>query len=813
MLSVNLLPAPLPAFNWLAIIVASIALASRVLFRYSRCTALVAAAVGILTATSSVEYWQMRQLPVEPGAVELTVIGKIVEIPRTFNKMIRIRLKLNHALPGTRPDTGIFPFRNYGTVRLNCYDCELDFRIGQIWNLKTRLRPIHGLANPGGFDFEKWAFQKRLVGVGNILRSSGNQRLNPNSGVSFIDTLRGGFYRFVNTRVEHKPGRAVIHAITLGNRNGIDPSQWKVFSRTGTGHLIAISGLHIGLVFLCCFIVFNGVARLFPALLVHIPAQKLAAIFALPPTVFFAWLSGFSLPTVRAAIMLSVLYLAFILGRRVLGWHSFSVALVLVLIFDPLAPLTGSFWLSFAAVGAIIFYSLHRNPGRHHLNLKGNPAKHRLVKKLALGTIGWFGVQASVSAVVIPLGALFFGIIALLSPFINLLAIPYFSFLVVPPVLFGTFAWLAGYETISASVLSFASLTIEWLRWLLQYVSMWPLAAFEVDQITLLRWFAFAVVLLSLAGRNIKPRIGVTGLCLLLGSVNVEPLSQDEFQLAVLDVGQGLAVTVKTRNHFLVYDTGTRFGESYDMGEMVVKPYLRRRQVKKVDTIMISHGDRDHAGGYQTVANAHPPSVLYSSELDNPQGALPCVSGLKWTWDGVLFEVLSPNSVSRTKHNNRSCVLRISSRYGSALLPGDIEKAAEHRLLRSKPGLLDVDILVVPHHGSRTSSTRTFLNTVSPGISILSRGYSNPFNHPHPLVRQRLEAASRYVLDTSASGAIEISFTEKNICASLFRDRHFGFWSRQTEQVSGRRITSGSLNEAPSLLNSRSCSFSLVVRE
>jgi competence protein ComEC len=734
-------------------------------------------AVGVVYSAACASYWLEHRLESGEDALETTIEGEVISFPRHSYPVTRIEIALRHplstALPETAPDR--LPLV-YGTVRLNCYDCTYTFAPGQVWRIKARLRGIHGLANPGLFDYEQWAFQRRLVASGTVLKDPANAMLEEPSGIFLSPALRSAFDGFLAQSIASNEGYGIIRAITLGVRDDIQPEDWHVFRRTGTGHLVAISGLHVGLVFAFMFAVANIVVRLAPPLLKHIAAQRLAAIAALPPTLFYAWLAGFTLPTQRASIMLVVFYLAFLLGRRVMGWHTFLVALALVLVVDPMASLSSGFWLSFGAVAAIVWYAGHVRDNA----LKQEPEPSSLWQKILFKSRGvllaWVGIQCAVSVVVVPLAGIFFGQLALASPLVNLIAIPYFSIAVVPAALLGVLTWLGGAGDISAWLLSLSANSVSIMQSALFWVSSIDMVSFDSSGVDVAR---LVLVILLIAGMTVRGRstpAAAVALALLISLTKPPSRPEGWFRLTVLDVGQGLASVVKTSNQTLVFDTGTRFGPSFDMGEMVVNPFLERSGYGSVDVLVISHGDRDHAGGREAVERAHPSVFVFSSERGRRGPGFPCVDGVRWFADGVGFEFLSPEHVSERRHNNRSCVLRVWSRFGQALLPGDLEVEGERRLVREHRERLKSDVLVVPHHGSRTSSSQTFLAVVDPALAIIPRGLTNSFGHPHETVSARLEYSGIETFDTAYDGAVSVSFDAEGLHEEAFRRLSKPLW-------------------------------------
>lgn len=711
--------------------------------------------LGLVYTLASVEYWSAQRDAVADSGARTALSGTIIARPKRYDYgAVRIDVRPDRPLADRDWVRRLGPFAPRGIVRINCYDCEHDFRVGQRWRLAVRLKPVHGRLNPGGFDYERWAFHQRIVARGS-LDARRASRLLEDDALGPVARLRYRLVDFIDEAIPPESSAGLVQAVAVGVRDGVSARQWEVFRDTGTGHLMAISGLHVGLVFLIFFQSFNWASRLFPPLLLVAPAQKFAATLALPPTVAFALLSGLSLPTQRATTMLLVFYTAFLMNRRVLGWHSFGVAALMTLLVDPLAMLSFGFWLSFGAVAALIVYGERRR--RRVAGLDGEQAEHRRpLAVLRRWLEVWTGAQASVSLAVLPLGALFFGKLPLLAPLINLVAIPYFGCFVLAPVLAGLSAWTIGHPGLSSSGFAFGARAADLLRAALDATARVPDLVLDLSTDSALR---AAVVCALIACFVLRPRRA--WLLLPLGALAFAltaraPPAFGEFETTVLDVGQGLAVVLQTHGHAVVYDTGVRLSDDYDMARIVIEPFLKDRGVSKIDRLVLSHGDRDHVGGFEYLSSVYPPGVVHASETGTFKDARDCAHGTHWVLDGVRFEFLSPSAAPGSGRNDRSCVLRVASRHGSVLLTGDIEGRAERIMVAAHGERLKSDVLVVPHHGSRTSSSAKLLAAVAPELSIISRGFANRFGHPHPAVMERLVASGTRVLDTARDGAVSV---------------------------------------------------------
>ncbi|MCK5640480.1 MAG: DNA internalization-related competence protein ComEC/Rec2, partial [Gammaproteobacteria bacterium] len=537
------------------------------------------------------------------------------------------------------------------------------------------------------------------------------------------------------------------------------PRQWEVLIATGTNHLMAISGLHIGLVAGLVYLLVRWLWVFAGSLALTVPAPKAGAFAALLAAMVYAALAGFSIPTQRALVMIAVAMGAVLLQRHVLPRQGLALALLLVLLLDPLAVLAPGFWLSFAAV-AVILYGM---AGR--LSPRGIWWR-------------WGRVQWLVAIGLLPFMLLLFGRVAPLSPLANIIAVPWMGFLVVPLTLLGALL-LPLTEPVANLLLTSAVWLVELL---------WPLLEGLADASSGLQFPAppLWAMLPGLIGMAwlLAPRgwpvrgLGIIGLLPMLLNSPAKP-NAGEVWLTLLDVGQGLATVVQTTNHVLVYDTGPRFSDSFDTGKAVVAPYLQHRGIGRIDTLVISHGDNDHIGGAQSLSRALPvEEILTSVPGKIPwQRSTPCQRGQQWRWDGVDFEVLHPPSHYRSRGNDGSCVIRVSSRAGDVLLTGDIEALSELELVLQEADALQTRILIAPHHGSKTSSNESFVTAVAPEYVLLPVGYRNRYGLPNAEVVSRYQKAGSRLLDTASHGAISVVMgSQHDILPTTYRSFARRYW-------------------------------------
>ena len=717
-------------------------------WRYHWCRIPGLVVAGFLWALLNAHLLLQHELQPREESKTLYAEGMVISLPEMSVKSIRFNFRIDKLLHKGRPVKS-----NPGKVRLSWYKGHQPLQPGERWRLKIRLKRPHGFMNPGGFDYESWLFQNRLRATGYVVDDEGNTRLNKAAGYN------PDFVRFVignKIRQALPPDKLTgfIPALAIGDRSGLSDAQWRVLTATGTNHLIAISGLHIGLV--------AGFAYLLtlPAwgwLRISVPAIRLAAAGAMFTALVYALLAGFSLPTQRALVMVWVYFGMKLYDRTIISSDVLGIALFAVLIRDPFAPMSASFWLSFGAV-AVILYGI---------SYRVQPRCPRLQE--------WGRVQYIVSMGLAPALALYYQQIPIFSLFANMLAVPWVSFIVIPLILGGCLLLFIQVEWLLE--LALTSLQVLW--WILNLFMQWEFQLLPVARPGLMTMIVVSAgILILLLPRGITPRwLGLIWLIPLFFPYK-PGLSFGEAGMTVLDVGQGLAVVVSTQKHNLLYDTGPAYASGFNTGTAVVLPFLRSSGIDALDLLVQSHGDNDHIGGLKGLIGEIPISRI----LTSVPGRIPhqqvrdCRDGQSWYWDGVYFQVLHPAEAMNLSANDRSCVVRISARDLTLLLPGDIEKRAERSLVqRHGPGLQS-DVIVAPHHGSKTSSTREFIRAVSPDIAIIPAGYRNRFNLPNQDIISRYRKHGARLLNTAESGAISVSATEAGIQVMTHREKQRRFW-------------------------------------
>lgn len=652
----------------------------------------------------------------------------------------------------------IQPFE--GRLKLSWYGVNRpDLQTGDAWQLQLKLKRNNGYQNTGGFDYEKWLFYKRFDATGYVRSSSFNQLITPNLDSS-IDQIRQKIRQALQPSLSDKDFAGVINALIIGDRSLIKDEHWNLFKSTNTTHLSVISGLHIGLISGFVFLLAQFLWRRCKRCALTIPAQVLGAYFGLISAFLYALIAGFSIPTARAFIMASVVFISIIFRRHHNVWQLYGLALMLVLVYNPVSIFSIGFWLSFYVV-AVIIYGARQHQNRSWL--------YRLIY-----------IQLLISIATIPLTAWFFSSGAVLSPIANLIAIPIFSFIVTPLSLIGALFSLNGLIYLGDLSFSIANHALVALSYLLEYLHQFDFNQWHYSQTSPLDLGLFILaIFIAISPKGLKlRRLSIPIIALMLFIPNAK-IAKNSVLITTLDVGQGLAHVVQTQNHVLLFDTGASYPSGFNIGESVINPYLRAKRIQHLDRIIISHGDNDHIGGLKSVLEAFSVGkILTSASYKIQPESHACFTGQSWQWDGVLFEIFNPVQTDEFKGNNASCVLKISNNQHSILLTADIEKKTEHRLVREIKDKLKSDILLAPHHGSKTSSTQAFLTAVSPSIVVVSSGYKNRFKHPAETITDRYQANNIKLIKTSCAGQIDITLSD-TIKIKEYRQENARYYLRQ----------------------------------
>ena len=744
-------------------------------------------AVGFLWAAWLAHGALAPQLAADDEGRDFTVVGTIDNLPYRFVNGVRFNFAVERVIgaPGAVPPRIAVSW--YSGYRDQVTEIG-DVQPGERWRLTVRLQRPHGNANPYAFDYEAWLLEQGVRATGYVRQARDNQRLDSFvfSAGNVIEHSRAVLRARILAALPGKPYAGVIVALVVGDQRGIDQSDWKVFNRTGIGHLVSISGLHItmvaGLFALAAFTLWRHSFYTRAQLPLLLPAQKLAALIGAATALFYVLLAGFGVPAQRTLYMLMVVAIALWMNRIASVSHVLCAALGVVVLIDPWAVLWPGFWLSFGAVAIILYATVGRvTPRAARLN-NGAAATPSRREQLRLALRAGAHTQYAVTFGLVPLTMLLFGQVSVVSPLANAVAIPLISLVVTPLALIGSMLP----APLIMPVLGLAHLLVEWLAVCLQWFSAMRYAVWSAPTppFWLFCWTMFGTLWL-LAPRGWPVRW--LGLATWIPLLAAEPSHPDPGRMTVtaFDVGQGMALLIETSGHRLLYDTGPSYGPESNAGNRVILPYLRARGIAALDGVVISHSDADHAGGALSVMDGVRVGWVLSSLSHRHAIAhaarqhVHCAAGQGWTWDGVRFEMLHPLPASYAdatlKPNARTCALKITANGKSILLAGDIEAAQEAQLLERDAGSLQADVLLAPHHGSGTSSTPAFLMAVRPQAAVFQVGYRNRYQHPKKEVYDRYGDLRIERLRTDQLGAVTLDFGEQ-LRISAYRREHQRYW-------------------------------------
>ena len=694
------------------------------------------------------------QLPAALEKHETIVHGRILDLPQHEPRRTRFLFEVD-------ADETVLPELRGRTLRLAWYDDEhrhdaphprFQLKAGQRWSLPVRVRAPRGLRNPGGADAEMYAMAQRLTATGYVYAPEMARRLSAARG---LDAWRESMSARIALQVR-TPTSRFVQALALGDMRALDDGDWEALRANGLTHLIAISGFHVGLVAGFFALIARSAWWLWPPLARRWPAPVMAALAAVAGATVYAAVAGFALPTLRTVLMIVVVAAARVWRRPSRAPQALALAAIAVVLVDPLAVLGAGFWLSFLGVAWLLWCLPHGgdNLVREFLSAQG------------VATLG-----------LLPPSAVLFGQASLAAPFANLIAVPWWSLVVVPLSLIGLLL-----ETLHPGAGGWAWRAAAWcfdLSWpVFEWLAHCGLSLWWLPEA---RWFALP---LALAGAFwlLLPR-GTPGkwLALLLWLPLLWPErdipAPGEAELVVIDVGQGLSVLVRTHRHALLYDMGPAVRDGFDAGDRAVVPALHALGVRHLDRAVISHGDNDHAGGFQAVRDEFPVTDISAPEgVPLPFATAACIAGRHWKWDGVEFRFLHPPPYFPYLANESSCVLRIESAQGSALLTGDIGEVIERDLVRLDAGDLQSDVVLVAHHGSAGSSDPAFVAATHPRFALVSSGHGNRFGHPRPEVLRRWQQGGAQTFDTSAGGALRVRLRARDLHVETRRGAQPRWW-------------------------------------
>ncbi len=681
--------------------------------------------------------------------------GIVSDIPEINTGRIRLNLKSLEI----ESYTGSMPRR----VRLNWYQDEVVPQLGEYWQFEVKLKQPRGMLNPTGFDYEAWQFQQGIDASGYIRNSTFNARLDTASAIS-VDHWRMRLAREIDYRCKDCEYRSVIKALALGFRGDISTTQRQLLQSSGTAHLLAISGLHIGMVSM----LFYGIGRVCWRLGIYrsgLNRIQVASLLAICAATGYSALADFSLPTIRALVMLSVVFLALQMKNRINLLQSIALAMVAILVVDPRSVGSASFWLSFGALLVIAFFQFRRHDNR------------RWWQQI-------FKLQLYFSLFLAPLGVLIFGQFNPAGLLANIVAIPLISFAVLPLVLGGCLLAASGFG-IAQPVFKVADgllgILFDYFNWLIDS----GLQSVIVTYPALLSGFALiSVVLFLMPGFPGGRKAALIAIAVIAGWQPAR-LKHGEFEIIVLDVGMGTSMYLRTRNYNLVYDLGPGRPNSFNAADWALLPIMRLNGFSTPDLLVVSHVDQDHSGGLHSWGNRYRQSRLVSgtpAELELRYGlkhrVRSCHDFPDWRWDGVVFHFLSAGKFNRlASSNNRSCVLSVRGNH-HVLIPGDIEASQEAKLMARYGVALAADVLLAPHHGSNTSSSRGFVNLVRPGHVVFTLARNNRWGFPRKEVISRYDEIGSHQYRSDREGAISVTSSRQGLVVKTMRNPKRRIWRR-----------------------------------
>lgn len=694
--------------------------------------------LGAAVALSLAQLRLQQRMPDAEGRVDRIVTGIIDEFPRASAGVCRFRMHVTGV-----EDDGPPP----GRILVSWYDCFEGPAAGETWRFKVRLRAPRGLYNPGGFDFEQWAFRENLNATGYVRGELKPQRLADCESGPRVLCARAALVARLRAWLDPNPGLRFVVALTTGARHLLQDDDWEALRRTGTAHLFAISGLHVGVVAWFAWFAGGGLGRFAQRFAAGIKPRYPAAAVSFLAALGYAALAGFAISTLRSLAMITAVLVLTQMRRHGGFGAALGAALLVVLVPDPFAVLSPGFWLSFGAVGLLALSVLGlREPAKAPARQRSADAA-AWVRRLAVA-------QWRITLGLAPLLLAFFGELSLIGALVNLVAIPLFSLLIVPGLL-GALLLSVAWPAAGIALLRSGAVLLEEMMTVLGGLSAMDLAAWAPPRPGWLAAILAAAGIAWLLAPRPAPARWAAPLLLLPALLGLHrDALQPDLAVTVLDVGQGLAVLVQAPGYNLLYDAGPKYASS-DAGDSVVVPALAALGVRRLHAVVVSHGDNDHAGGAASVIEAHPEAELIApARYGLAAGRYRrCAAGMEWAAGEVRFRALNPAPGAGTRGNNDSCVLVLDAPAARILLPGDLESSGERRLARA--GLEGpFDLVLSPHHGSASSSSPRFVDAARARLVAHSTGFFNRWGFPRDTVVERWAQAGALQWDTGASGAV-----------------------------------------------------------
>ncbi|WP_286235185.1 DNA internalization-related competence protein ComEC/Rec2 [Thalassotalea sediminis] len=657
-------------------------------------------------------------------------------------------------------------------VRLRWKKGNYQLLQGQEWRLNIKLKPAYGLANSGGFHYQTWLRQQNIHATGYVVKAFPPIFSKP--------SLRQYLFNHYQRLTKPDPQNALLQALTFGIKHNISDQQWQVLNATATQHLIAISGLHLGVVAMLSFALSKLILNVLTMRSLHthsflnrltINSQTTAiTVLTIAIVTFYAYIAGFSQPTLRAATMLIILWSVKLLGGKVTLTRLMLITVFLIIMYSPFSLLSGSFWLSVAAVTTILFYlwRFGRNKVTHQQSL-GVKTRNSVVQAF------WF--QSFLILAILPLTMAIQHQVSLVAILANLIAVPWVSLVCVPLTLLSVVVSIIN-ETVAIYVITLAQSSLHLLWLWLTIISEQTWATVEVSQIAWLSLTCIIVMCIAMllyVNRKtialVMFGIGMLGV-LALSFSRYKSLDNANWYVDVLDVGQGLSIVIRSAQHTIIYDTGATYPSGFSMTEVVLLPYLRYHGIADIDLLIISHDDNDHAGGLEKLLSAVNVKQLI---FNQKQGNRRCLRGQVEWLAHLKLTFLHPYAL-KAESNDDSCVVKVSDGNTSVLLTGDISTRTEKMLVNKDISGLNSTILVAPHHGSKTSSSSTFIDAVSPENVVFSAGFLNQWNMPNNVVTKRYLQRRINVYSTAEQGLISVAISPQGYDIETFRQHHWPYW-------------------------------------
>lgn len=713
-----------------------------------------------------------QKLITDRTSQQVSVQGEIDDLPQVNKGTQRFNFIISHVEQEPLP----VPIRVRLSWKENNQHGLTKLLSGQVWQLKVRLKPAHGLANLGGFSYQTWLRKNQITSTGYVVNTQKNLLIKN------TPTYRQLLYQQFERLLPKDELSPLILALSFGERSKLTKKHWRTLQATATQHLIAISGLHLGLIAGAAYVVFNILIRVVPIHLILTERYQLAwlkfnnclivILLTCLFTFFYAYLAGFSLPTSRALLMILIYWLARLFSIKLSPSRLILVTLVVIIIIFPFSLFSSSFWLSFYAV-SIIFILLWRF---NHIFAKPNKENVPRINRLKSWFIALFYLQLMLILLMLPITILLSYQLPLLSLPANLIAVPWMSITSIPLSLLAVL--VTPFSENLATFFSHLSLTtLHILWWFLDKLTNLSLVNVAVSNVQWIFIFLTVVVLFLLVFLMIPLRylsFAIFSLVITFFISREKLHNEQSWFVNIMDVGQGLAVVIEKNNQVMIYDTGASYPSGFSMAEAVLIPYLKYQGYQSLERLIISHDDNDHAGGLAMLSNQFPiKTLMYNTELSMSY----CIAGNSFQWQELTIEVLWPNQI-KSQENNDSCVIKISDNKYSVLLTGDISKKIEQQLIQAyqPKNTLKSDVLVVPHHGSKTSSSIEFINAISPQYAIFSAGYLNRWRMPVSHVVKRYQDKGVTTFKTANTGMIRFSFLSNQIKKQTYRHDFWPYW-------------------------------------